>query len=398
MLLVLAAVMFLVFFDFELLMPMGPFVGPDLGIETAGLGRLVSIYTLGSMLGSLLFARFADRWPRRQVLLWSMRGLALGTLLCGLATSAGLLMAARVLAGLMAGPAGAVVMALVADVVPESRRGQGMGMVMSGYTVASVLGLPLAVLAAGHVGWRPPFIVLAALAALVLWQASRRLPDPPVADASPSLPPWVPPSTPAMRLAWLGVALFMCADFCFVPFLPGFFTANLGLDKADLGWCYLAGGITTFFTFRYSGRLSDRYGSFPIVLIFSVLATLAIVGTFAVMRGPLSRWQGMLLMASIFLFNAPRVLAAFALFSKAPAPEHQGAFQSFQTVVQHGTIGVITWAMAALLAGGVAGQLTHVNRMLEVYVTAMLISVVVIWRLEALVRGERNKEADPAPS
>src|SRR4051794_27526615 len=132
-LLLLAGVQFLAFLDFELLMPVGTYIGPDLGIDASQLGELVSAYTLAGMAGSLLYARVADRWERRSVLCWLMAGLALGTLACALAQSYGQLLAARILAGFSAGPAGATVLAMVGDVVPESRRGRGIGVVMGGF-------------------------------------------------------------------------------------------------------------------------------------------------------------------------------------------------------------------------------------------------------------------------
>lgn len=384
----LAAVQFLAFLDFELLMPMGPFLGPELGIQTAELGRLVSVYTFGAMAGALLYGRYADRWSKRGALIGSMAALAGATLACGLARHAWQLMAARVVAGFMAGPAGAAVMALAADLVPEERRGEALGVVMGGYTVASVLGLPLAVACAGHWGWRPPFLALAGVAVGVLLLAWRRLPArAPQERLEAGDPPWIPPATPAMAWAWLGAAVLVVADFSFVPLLPSLFTGNLGLSKEALGWCYFAGGLTTFITFRVSGRLSDRFGSFPVVAVASALAAVAIFTAFAGLRGPLGVAAGMGLMAFIFMANAPRVLAAFALFTKAPAPEHQGLHQSFQAVVQYGVIGATSWGVSAMVAGGEPGRLAHVDRLLALYGVALLLALPLVGGLERMLRN-----------
>jgi predicted MFS family arabinose efflux permease len=338
------------------------------------------------MLGSLVYGRYADRWPKRNALLGSMAALALATLACGLARNFNELLAARAFAGLMAGPAGAAVMAMAADLVPEERRGQAMGVVFSGYTAASVVGLPLAVFAAGRLGWRPPFVVLALLAAVVLEAARRALPkQAPGERLEASLPPWIPPATQPMLLAWLGVGILMIADFSFVPFLPSLFSGNLGLPKEDLGWCYFAGGLTTLVTFRYAGLLSDRFGSFPVVAVFTVLAASSIFSAFTLVQGPLVLPLAMALMAAIFFCNAPRVLAAFALFSKAPAPERQGAHQSFQNVVQHGVIGATTWLMSSWLAGDDPQRLSHIGRMLGLYSAALLAALPLIWILEKKV-------------
>lgn len=392
----LAAVQFLAFLDFELLMPMGPFLGPELGIQTAELGRLVSVYTFGAMAGALLYGRYADRWSKRTALITSMAILALATLACGLAQKPWHLLAARAVAGFMAGPAGAAVMALAADLVPEERRGEALGVVMSGYTVASVLGLPVAVYTAGRLGWRPPFLALAAIAACVLFLAWRSLPaKAPQERLEAGPPPWVPPATPAMAWAWAGAAVMVVADFCFVPFLPSLFTGNLGLSKEALGWCYFAGGLTTLVTFRVSGRLSDRFGSFPVVAVASALAALAVGTAFSGLHGPISVGAGMALMAFIFFANAPRVLSAFALFSKAPDPEHQGLHQSFLAVIQYGVIGATSWGVSVLVAGGEPGSLAHTDRLLAIYGTALVLALPILWILEQ--KTIRSYDGDPKP-
>ena len=86
---------------------------------------------------------FLDRFDRKTALLWLFLGFATGTLLCALAPTYRLLVAARAIAGAFGGVTGAVILAIVGDVIPEYRRGEAMGMVMSAFSVASIFGVPL---------------------------------------------------------------------------------------------------------------------------------------------------------------------------------------------------------------------------------------------------------------
>jgi predicted MFS family arabinose efflux permease len=383
-LLLLAGIQFLSMLDFELMMPVGTFIGADLHVNASQLGELVSAYTLAAMLGSLLYARFADHWEKRAALCWSMAGLALGTLACGLAQGYGQLLAARLLAGFMAGPAGSAVMAIVGDVVVEQRRGRAIGVVMAGFTAASVAGLPLAVWMAGAWGWRPPFLILAGIGAGVIvagrLMLPRAEPHPDALSGEHGLPPLT--RQPAVLMAWAAVAVMMAADFAFVPFLPSVLTGNLGLAKADLGWAYFAGGLTTLVTFNLSGRWTDRWGATPVVLAGS-LATMAVIAVcFLGLQGPVSRLAGAAVLAALFFANAPRVLAAFALFTKVPAPAQRASFQAMQTVIQHGSIGLATLLASQWISGEAGGAVEHVGRLVAQNWIAVVLSFFLIWRLE----------------
>src|SRR4051794_1075413 len=69
-LLLLATIQFLAFLDFEFMMPLGAYIGPDLHISASQLGELVSAYTFAGMVGAFIYSRYAGRWDRRTALLW----------------------------------------------------------------------------------------------------------------------------------------------------------------------------------------------------------------------------------------------------------------------------------------------------------------------------------------
>jgi predicted MFS family arabinose efflux permease len=383
-LLILAAIQFLIFLDFELLMPLGAYIGPDLGVNVSQLGELVSAYTLAAMVGAFVYSRLADRLDKRNTLDWMMAGLALGTLLCGLGHSYNQLLAARILAGLMAGPASAAVFAIVSDVVPEERRGQGIGIVMGGYTVASVLGLPLSVYFANFAGWRPPFIGLAAIAAVVIALARMNLPEVPGHEPAPAgdaslVPVW---RQPAALIAWTIMALLMIGDFAFVPYLPTFFTANLGVAKSSLGLVYGAGGLTTLITFQFSGRLTDRFGSFKIYAVFSVLSCAIVFGLFMLAPSPSPLPLAVALMAAMFFFNAPRVLAGMTLLTKAVGPAQRGEFLSLQNVIQNGAVGVGSLLAAEMITGQAGGKIEGAWHIVAQNWAAVITAFFLIWFLE----------------
>src|SRR5207247_7883616 len=120
---------------------------------------------------------FLDRFDRKSALLGIYSGFTLGTLFCALAPNYPLLVAARVVAGAFGGVGGALILAIVGDVIPEERRGAAMGLVMSSFSVASICGVPLGLFLASHLDWHVPFFALAGLSTRVLGAAAFVLPS-----------------------------------------------------------------------------------------------------------------------------------------------------------------------------------------------------------------------------
>src|SRR2546423_1646114 len=79
-------------------------------------------------------------------------------------------------AGQFGGPATSIASSIIADVVPQERRGSAMGMVMAAFSVASVLGVPAGLELARHFGWRAPFFAVGGLGALIAISAVFFLP------------------------------------------------------------------------------------------------------------------------------------------------------------------------------------------------------------------------------
>ena len=162
--------------DFVMVMPLGRDFARALAIDESRLGLIGGSYTLAAAIAGLVGSRFLDRFDRRRALTVAMLGLVTATAAGGLARDLPSLMAARILAGAFGGPATSLSMAIVADVVPPARRGAAMGIVMSAFSVASVVGVPLGLYAAQLGSWRTPFFALAVIGLGVTGFAARALP------------------------------------------------------------------------------------------------------------------------------------------------------------------------------------------------------------------------------
>lgn len=160
---------------FGIVLPILPLYARELGGSPAVIGALVASFSLMQLLFSPLWGRASDRWGRKPVLIVSLVGTAVGSLLTGLAGSLWLLFAGRILDGI-SGASISVAQAAVTDVAPPAQRARLLGLLGAAFGVGFVVGPALGSLAA--VGGRQlPFLIAAGIAAVNAVVALRRLPE-----------------------------------------------------------------------------------------------------------------------------------------------------------------------------------------------------------------------------
>ena len=140
-----------------------PDIAASLGITEPTAGHVISAYALGVVIGAPLIARLAARMNRKTLLLALMAVFTLGNLASVLAPSYGTLMAARFVAGLPHGAFFGVAALVAAHLMGRGNRAKAVAHVMTGLTVATVLGVPMASWLGQALGWRSAFGLVVAV-------------------------------------------------------------------------------------------------------------------------------------------------------------------------------------------------------------------------------------------
>jgi DHA1 family inner membrane transport protein len=140
--------------------------GVDVSIPSAG--HVISAYALGVVVGAPVLAFLGARWPRRGLLLALMGAYAVANAASAVASSFGVLVVARFLAGLPHGAYFGVASLLAASLVGSRRKGRAVAQVMLGLSVANVVGVPAATWMGQHLGWRSAWWAVALLALVTI--------------------------------------------------------------------------------------------------------------------------------------------------------------------------------------------------------------------------------------
>ncbi|MGH9188170.1 MAG: MFS transporter [Acidimicrobiales bacterium] len=180
---------------FGIILPVLARYAEDLGASPTEAGLLVASFSVAQLVCSPLSGRLSDRYGRKPVLLVSLAGTAVGSLLTGLAGSLWLLFAARLLDG-ASGASVSVAQAAVTDVAAPEDRPRLLGLLGAAFGVGFSMGPAIGGLAA-LVSHRLPFFIAAAIAAANALVAVRRLPE--TLHATGPVEPAAPFAEPALE-------------------------------------------------------------------------------------------------------------------------------------------------------------------------------------------------------
>lgn len=158
---------------FGIVLPILPIYAKHFHISSFRAALLVAAFSGASFVFSPVWGRVSDRFGRKPVLLVSLAGTAVGSLLTGVAGGFGLLLVGRIIDG-ASGASVSVAQAAAADLAGPSDRARLFGLLGAAFGVGFVAGPALGALAALW-GPRLPFYLAAGLAAVNTVVASRRL-------------------------------------------------------------------------------------------------------------------------------------------------------------------------------------------------------------------------------
>jgi DHA1 family inner membrane transport protein len=132
----------------------------------AQVGWLVSAYALGVVVGAPTIAAFSARFPRKNLLVVLAAVFTLSTIASAALPSFGLVLAARFVAGLPHGAYFGIASLVAANLMGPGRRGAGVAYVLSGLTIANVIGVPAITALGQAAGWRVAYLAVASIFAI----------------------------------------------------------------------------------------------------------------------------------------------------------------------------------------------------------------------------------------
>ena len=236
-------------------------IGGSLAISVAVAGQLITAAAVMMCLGSPLLASVVAGWDRRRLLALSMLWYAVFLGLGALAPDFGTLMVLRVLAVVSPAIFTPQAAACIGLLVTPAQRGRAITFVFLGWSVASVVGMPLGAWIGGTSGWRSAFAFVAFLSVVSAAWVWRSLPDG-VRPPAFSRAAWG--ETLQSRALMLCVAvtlLYSAGQFVLFSYFAPYFKLHLQASATELSLLFACFGACGLVGNLLMSRHIDRIGA-----------------------------------------------------------------------------------------------------------------------------------------
>lgn len=240
-------------------------------------GIVISAYAAGVVVGAPTIAVFAARLPRKGLLIALVTAFTVGSVLSALAPNFELLAGARFLAALPHGAYFGIASLVASSLMGPGKRGRGVAFVLSGLTIANVVGVPAITFLGQQAGWRAAYLAVAlvfALAVLAIWLVVPRQPGDPAATATRELGGF---RHLGVWLALLTGAVGFGGFFAVQSYIAPLTTQVAGLPSGFVPVALVVAGIGMTVGNVVGGHLADRGPLRAIFLSFGAFAVSFVV-------------------------------------------------------------------------------------------------------------------------
>ena len=235
-----------------------PDIAADLKISEVTVGNLVSlfafVYAPVTPLGSALSARF----PRFATHLTLIGIFLAGNILCAFAPNYAVLVVARIMIALVSGTLVAVAMTYAPDVTTDRFRTKFIAWVFSGFSIASVVGVPVGTWVANTFGWRWAFHMINVLTIVLIIGMVMVLPRNSHIVKIGFLPQFRLFFDRRIQLGVLDVVCGAAASYVFYTYLTPIMRDEVHVPEQYLSVGLVIFGAACLWSNLYGGKLADR--------------------------------------------------------------------------------------------------------------------------------------------
>ncbi|MFJ3275208.1 Cmx/CmrA family chloramphenicol efflux MFS transporter [Streptomyces sp. NPDC086776] len=330
--------------------------GLDITVGTAGM--LTPAFAIGMIVGAPLMAALARNWPSRSSLFGFILAFAAAHVVGAVTTSYPVLFATRVVAALANAGFLAVALTTAATLVSPDKKGRALAVLLSGTTVATIVGVPGGSVLGTLLGWRATFWAVAALCLPAALGILKGIPAGRAKDETtggPALRAELAQLTkPRLILVMVLGALVNAATFGSFTFLAPVVTGTAGLGELWISVALVLFGAGSFVGVTVAGRLSDQRPA-PVL---AVGGPLLLTGwpALAVLADKPAALLSLMFIQGALSFALGSTLITRVLYEAAEAPTMAGSYATAALNVG-ATVGPLVAATTLSTALGNLGPL-----------------------------------------
>lgn len=251
---------------------------PDIAHEyhdsLSRLGLLVTVFALIYAVFTPIITSLANRWRRHHVLLWLMVIFLVGNTWSALATNFISLLLSRILTATVAGAIISLVLIMASFVAPREKRASLVSWVFAGFSIASVVGIPIGTIISTTFSWHDSFWMVTVITVLAFAFLFWLVPKDTLQVKSSLGKQFVLFKDSRVILGVIFVVSICAADYTIFTYIRPLITNEMGFNNTWLNWLLFAMGVFFIFGNKFGGVLADRGGVHRLPVIYLIMTVL----------------------------------------------------------------------------------------------------------------------------
>lgn len=264
-------------------------------VPLSTVGFLVTAFAGVYAISTPIITTLTSNWNRYKLLMLLMTVFFIGNTLTAIAPTLGWLLFARIITAAVAGTIISLINLLVSIITPMDKRPMVLAWVGAGFSIASVIGVPLGTTIATLLSWHDSFWIISGLTlivfALLVWLTPRDTPQ-----VKGSILEQLALLKDHRVLLGIGITVAVLSlQYTFYTYVRPLITTVMGFSLTSLNWLLFLLGVMSIIGNEIAGIVASHNGVQKLSIVFIIMTILSLV--FGIALG--NKITGMLVLAAL---------------------------------------------------------------------------------------------------
>lgn len=246
-------------------------------VPLSTVGFLVTAFAGVYAISTPIITTLTSNWNRYKLLMLLMTVFFIGNTLTAIASTLGWLLFARIITAAVAGTIISLINLLVSIITPMDKRPMVLAWVGAGFSIASVIGVPLGTTIATLLSWHDSFWIISGLTlivfALLVWLTPRDTPQ-----VKGSILEQLALLKDHRVLLGIGITVAVLSlQYTFYTYVRPLITTVMGFSLTSLNWLLLLLGVMSIIGNEIAGGVASHNGVQKLPIVFILMTILSLV-------------------------------------------------------------------------------------------------------------------------
>ncbi len=246
-------------------------------VPLSTVGFLVTAFAGVYAISTPIITTLTSNWNRYKLLMLLMTVFFIGNTLTAMAPTLGWLLFARIITAAVAGTIISLINLLVSIITPMDKRPMVLAWVGAGFSIASVIGVPLGTTIATLLSWHDSFWIISGLTlivfALLSWLTPRDTPQ-----VKGSILEQLALLKDPRVLLGIGITVAVLSlQYTFYTYVRPLITTVMGFSLTSLNWLLLLLGVMSIIGNEIAGIVASHNGVHKLPFVFILMTILSLI-------------------------------------------------------------------------------------------------------------------------